>query len=181
MMLSILTCTLPERAHLLKRLTNQLTPQIEGKPVEFLVDARGRHITTGQKRNDMIQQSKGAWVCFVDDDDNISGNYVELILKALESNPDVVTFEGWMTTNGVHRVDWVIMLGERYEERGGKYYRFPNHLCPIRKSIAVQYKFPYITQGEDYQWAKAIMLAGELKTTVHIPEKIYHYDFLTKK
>ena len=166
---------------------------MQGKPVEWLTDPRRREITTGRKRNDLIQQASGAWVCFVDDDDNISGNYVDLILQALESNPDVVTFEGWMTTNGAHRVDWVIKLGERYEERGGMYYRFPNHLCCVRKSIAINYKFPNITQGEDFEWAKklndaklvdGVWISGPnpvLNTSVHITDKIYHYDYNTSK
>lgn len=180
MILSILTCTLPERAHLLKRLSDILTPQLKDN-VEWLTDPRGRQVQTGRKRNELIHQSRGAWVCFIDDDDIISSNYVALILNALQQNPDCVTFEGWMTTNDRSRMDWVIKLGESYEERGGKYYRFPNHLCPIRKSIANQFSFPPIYQGEDYQWALAINNSGVLKTSVHIPEKIYHYDFRTNK
>lgn len=178
MKLSILICTLPERAHLLKRLTDKLTPQVTNE-VELLLDPRHRHIPTGTKRNDLIRKASGEWVCFVDDDDMVADNYVKLILDALQQNPDCVTFEGWMTTNGGHRVDWVIKLGERYEERGGKYYRFPNHLCPVRKSIAGKFLFPPIHQGEDYQWA--LKIQGHLNTSVHITDKIYHYDFITKK
>ena len=185
MILSILVCTLPERAHYLKRISESITKQIEGQPVEFLVDPRPRHIPTGTKRNDMIRQSKGAWLCFVDDDDTIADDYVSLVLKALESNPDVVTFEGTYTENGKNKVDWVIKLGEKYEARheNGKYmfFRYPNHLAVMRKSIAMSVKFADVWQGEDYVWCTKIKDLDLLKTSVHIPKQLYFYDFRTNK
>jgi glycosyltransferase involved in cell wall biosynthesis len=185
MKLSILICSLPERAHHLANMLSLITHQIKDG-VEFIVDNRPRHIPTGVKRNDLMAQAKGEWVCFVDDDDYISPDYVEEILKALESNPDVVTFKGWMTTNGISHVDWCIKLGEKYEARTDpdgitRYYRFPNHLCPMRKSIATVHTFPAIWQGEDYAWAKKIHDFGMLKTEVHIDKKLYHYRFITNK
>lgn len=185
MTLSILTATIPERANYLKRLSDLITPQIDGKPVEWLIDPSPRKTPTGTKRNSLISQSKGAWVCFVDDDDWIAPTYVQDILKALESNPDVVTFEGWYTENGRNRVDWAINLGEKYEARHekGKYmfFRYPNHLAVIRKSIAISVKFKPIWQGEDFQWATEIKDRDLLKTTVHIPKHLYHYEFRTNK
>jgi glycosyltransferase involved in cell wall biosynthesis len=185
MLLSILTCTLPERAHYLKRLSEVITNQIADKPVEFLVDPRPRNVPTGTKRNDLIRQCKGAWVCFIDDDDRIADDYVSSILKALESNPDVVTFEGTYTENGRNKVDWVIKLGERYEARteNGKYmfFRYPNHLSVIRKSIANRVRFPDVWQGEDYQFATKLKDLNLLKTSVHIPKQLYFYDFKTNK
>lgn len=185
MTLSILTATLPDRAQYLKRLSSLITPQVEGKPVEWLIDPRPRNVPTGTKRNDLIRQSSGAWVCFVDDDDNISPTYVSDILQALQSNPDVVTFEGTYTENGRNKVEWVIKLGEKYEARHekGKYmfFRYPNHLAVIRKSIALSVKFKPIWQGEDFQWATEIKDRDLLKTAVHIPKQLYHYEFRTNK
>ena len=183
MILSILTATLPERAHYLKRLSDILNPQINGKDIEWLVDPRPRQVPTGLKRNDLIKCAKGDYVCFVDDDDILTPNYASLILEALKGNPDVVTFEGWYTENGRNRVDWVIKLGEKYEARHekGKYmfFRFPNHLCPVKRGIALNNPFPPIYQGEDYQWA--LKIQPFLKTSIHIPERIYHYDYRTNK
>jgi glycosyltransferase involved in cell wall biosynthesis len=181
MILSILTCTLPERAEYLTRLTNKLTPQLLNKPVEFLVDPRNATVPTGRKRNDLIRQAQGKYVCFVDDDDMLSGDYVDEILKAAESDPDVITFCGWMTTNGKQPVDWVIKLGEEYEQRNGIIYRFPNHLAVIRKDFAQRISFPPVYQQEDYRWAVMMRNSGLLKTEVHIPKKLYHYQFLTNK
>lgn len=183
MKLSILIPTLSERAHHLENIKRLLAPQLTNE-VEIIYDDRPRIIPTGQKRNDMIARAQGEWVCSVDDDDEIASTYIQDILKALESNPDCVTFEGWMTTNGAHYVHWIIKLGERYEARTDpdgvtRYYRFPNHLVPIRRSIAQQVKFPHIWQGEDYQWA--VHIQQYLKSSVHIPKLLYHYKFITHK
>lgn len=149
--------------------------------VQVLANESDRNMPTGTKRNQLISDCKGEYICFVDDDDQLSPHYIARILEALESNPDVVTFQGWMTTNGQHRVDWTIKLGESYEERNGHYYRWPNHLCVFKKSLVQHIKFPDIWHGEDYKWSLAVRESGVLKTEVHIPEQLYHYDFKDKK
>lgn len=183
MILSVLIASLPERAHHLANMMSLLTPQFRDG-VEIIVDNRPRNVPTGVKRNDLIARANGDYVCFVDDDDFVTEDYVSSILEASKSNPDCITFEGWMTTNGLHRVDWIIKLGEKYEARQDpdgvtRYYRFPNHLVPIKRSIASQHSFPAIWQGEDYQWA--VKLQPFLKTSVHIPKQLYHYKFITGK
>lgn len=180
MILSILIPTLPERAHLLQRCAEHIGTHPE---VEILIDNRPRGTTTGQKRNDLIDRAQGEYICFVDDDDFVQPGYINEIIYAIKANgfPDCVTFEGWMTTDGKHTADWVIKLGENYEDRGGIYYRFPNHLVPIKKRIAQKVKFPNKTQGEDYEWALQIKQRGLIKTSVHINKKLYHYAYITKK
>lgn len=159
-------------------------PQLNDQ-VEVITDDRGRHVPTGTKRNDLYNRAQGKYVVSVDVDDWISPDYVSEFLKATESDPDVITLEGWYTENGRNRVDWVIKLGEKYEARheNGKYmfFRFPNHLAAIRKSIATQVRFPDVWQGEDYAFALALKERNLLKTSVHIQKQLYHYAYLTNK
>ena len=183
MILSILIPTLPERKTLLERLIVSINPT---EQVEILTDSRPRGITTGEKRNDLLNRATGEYVCHVDDDDFVHNGYCREILSALESKPDCVTFEGWMTTNGIAKVDWIIKLGEKYEARQDtdgitRYYRFPNHLAAIKTSISRKARFPHVTQGEDYPWAKELNDRGLIKTSVHIPKQLYHYDFHSNK
>lgn len=177
--LAVLICTLPERSHILKRLTNVLDPQIERykDQVYYSVHDAGRHLSTGAKRNQLVEQTDSDYFCFIDDDDMVSSFYIDSIMKALETNPDVVTFCGWMTTNGVHRRDWTIKLGSQYTERNGHYYRFPNHLTVMKRKLVEAVKFPDLWKQEDYIWAKQINDRRLLKTEVHIPLQLYHYDF----
>jgi glycosyltransferase involved in cell wall biosynthesis len=178
MRLSILICTLPERADKLKRLTDILDYQIAWfkDHVHYSIHDAGRGMPTGKKRNELINQTSGEYFVFIDDDDVISDDYVEEIMKAIEQKPDVVTFKGFMTTNGEDRRDWTIKLGSKYEERNGHYYRWPNHIVPMRRDAVRQIAFPEIWIQEDYQWSKRINDMCLLKTEVHIDKVLYHYD-----
>jgi len=165
-----------------------IAPQLTDE-IEIVTDDRGRHVSTGTKRNDMYAKAKGLYVCSVDCDDWIAPTYCEDILIAIKNNmPDVVTFDGWYTENGRNHVDWVIKLGEKYEARhdatsGGKYmfFRWPNHLTAMKKEIATSVKFEPIWQGEDYKWSKEIRDRNLLKTEIHIYKQLYHYIYLTQK
>lgn len=182
MKLSILICTLPERHIFLKRLDEILKPQLDQFPeVEIVKHDAGRHMTTGEKRNWLISHSRGEFFSFIDDDDMVATDYCADILKAIESNPDVVTFNGFMTTDGNFRKNFQIKLGNAYYETHDCYYRFPNHLCPVKRSAVAGVNFPHITVQEDYRWADEVRKKGLLKTSVHINKDLYHYCFRSKK
>lgn len=182
MSLSILIPTLPERYVYLKRLQNILLPQLERhNEVVIHYNDAGKATTVGEKRNNLIARVQTDYHVFIDDDDIVSSNYVSKIVEATYKNPDVITFNGWMTTNGGNRKDFIIRVGERYEERRGVYYRFPNHIVPMKTSLVRHIKFPHVTMGEDYAFAKRVHDLRLLKTSVHIEDKLYHYDFRTRK
>jgi glycosyltransferase involved in cell wall biosynthesis len=176
----ILICTLPERASKLKSLTHSLDKQlVEG--VGYKIHDAGRGLPTGTKRNHLIEQTQSEYFSFIDDDDQVSDEYVKEIMKALESSPDVVTFNGYLTTNGMHRRNFTIKLGSRYEERSGHYYRWPNHLCVFKRDKVRHIKFPDVWNQEDYHWSKNIHDRKLLKTEVHIDKDLYWYKFETNK
>jgi glycosyltransferase involved in cell wall biosynthesis len=181
MKLAILIPTLPEpeSQKYLQRLNAILDPQIAkyAGQVTKIIDERGRHVPTGTKRNDMIAYCDADYMAFCDCDDVISKHYVKRLMEGIDKGVDVVTFCGWMTTDGAHRVDFIIKLGEKYEERGGKYYRFPNHITCMKRELVEKIKFPPVWNGEDYQWSKRINDLGLLKTEHHITDQLYHYDF----
>ena len=182
------------------RLMDILRPQLNDQ-VEVLSDDRPRNQPpTGTKRTELYARANGKYVCSVDCDDWIAPDYVSSILEAAESDPDVITFDGWYTENDRNHVDWCIKLGEKYEARhdqanGGKYmfFRFPNHLVPMKKELATRVRFPDISHGEDFEWSKkisaAILVNGVyvptanslLKTEVHIYKQLYHYKYRTDK
>lgn len=180
MVLSILIPTLPERAHHLDNLLYLLNPQLTDQ-VEVLIDDRPRGVTTGEKRNDLYYKAKGMYSISLDDDDWVPSDYVKRLLIAASHNADCITFKGWMTTDNHSRVNFVLRLGEKYEERGGVYYRFPNHIVGIKSDICRMAKFPNKTVGEDYAWAKEINDRGLIKSEYFIDYEMYHYQYLTNK
>lgn len=179
MKLYLLICTLPERAAKLKRLTQSIDKQlVEG--VSYKIHDSGRSMPTGTKRNQLIEQTQSDYFSFIDDDDVISNEYVSEIMKAIESKPDVITFNGYITTNGKDRRDFTIKLGSKYEEKNGHYYRWPNHLAVFNRDKVRHIKFPDIWQQEDYQWSRTIHERKILKTEVHIEKDLYWYNYETK-
>lgn len=181
--LSILICSLPEPYNIekLRRLEGILRPQIEGRDIELLIDSSDRRTPTGTKRNNLFAKAQGEYIQFVDDDDVPTESFIKDILWGLQGSPDCVTFRGWMTTNGANRREFTIKLGSQYHERDGHYYRWPNHLAVMRKSLVQHIKFPDIWITEDYIWSKAVNDQRVLKTEYHIDKPIYHYDYWDNK
>jgi glycosyltransferase involved in cell wall biosynthesis len=180
MILSILIPTIPKRSGLLSVLLQELYRQIGNKPIEVLVH-KGEG-TTGAKRNELVQSAKGEYVCFIDDDDAVSHQYIDLIIAALASKPDCLSLNGLMTTNGRHPHKFIHSLKfSAYFEQDKVYYRPPNHLNVMRRSIAEQFPFPDKTFGEDTAWAMDICAAQALKTEVEINEILYYYQYKSNK
>lgn len=185
MKLSILIPTLnePESINYLHRLNNILDPQIARFPglVEKVINDAGRAMPTGTKRNELIKNSEGEYFSQIDCDDIVPPYYVEELMKAIEQGPDVVSFIGFMTTNGEHRREFTIKLGEKYEERNGQYFRYPNQLCCYKRETVKDVHFQPIWVQEDYNWATEVMKKRLLKSEVHIGDKwMYHYAFTHK-
>jgi glycosyltransferase involved in cell wall biosynthesis len=177
----ILICHLPERAEKLRRLTRALDRQKAKHKgiVDYKINDAGRSMPTGIKRNMLIEQTQSDYINFIDDDDEISENYVDEIVKGMETGADVITFNGWYTEFGKNRQDFTIRLGSKYYEDPNDefyYHRFPNHLAVMKRSAVQNVKFPPIWQTEDYQWAKQIADKGLLKTEYHINDFIYWYN-----
>lgn len=186
--LSILIPTLPDRKDFFTTMRDSIIsncPDEYLERIEIISDDRGREISTGEKRNDCVNKAKGKYVWHVDDDDELLPTAIKDVFDATLKNPDVVCFNGYMTTDGSNRIDWEIRLGHPYTavQRDGKefYLRHPNHISPMKKEHAIKVQFPHLTMGEDYKFAKALNDLGALKTEEIINKDIYHYKFRTKK
>lgn len=182
MTLSILIPTLPDpyRYRMLSRLNDVLDPQIlkYQDRVEKRLNDAGKTMTIGEKRNWLIANSSCEYFVFIDDDDMISPDYLDEIFKAMESKPDVITFNGYYTENRGQRKRFEIRLGNGYNETRDCFFRWPNHLAIMRRDAVVTVRFPHIIQREDYLWSKEINDKGLLKSSVHIEKDLYWYDFI---
>jgi glycosyltransferase involved in cell wall biosynthesis len=149
--------------------------------VEIVTLADDGKIPTGEKRNMLLDMAKGKYVVFVDDDDVVSPDYLPQIVKALLLNPDAIGFKGYITTNGTRKMEWRISVKYKYEQRNGIYYRYNNHLSPIRREIAQKIRYKPIYHGEDADYAKRLHEAKLVKHEIFIDKFLYHYDYKTKK
>ena len=182
MKLSVLICSLVKRKFSLQRLMLILQPQLHyfSNDVEILTDVDNGEKIVGTKRNDLIQRATGEYVCFIDDDDLVSKDYMAKIIAAISSLPDCCGIEGQMRTNGrnprmfIHSIKY-----NTWYEKDGVYYRTPNHLNPIKRELAVQIPFPAKNIGEDRSYSDRIFPL--LKTEQYITGVIYHYNFMSRK
>lgn len=175
--LSILICSLEERKEqFLSRILSLIKPQIEGKRVEIVILTDQAQIPIGSKRNIALDSANGKYVCFVDDDDLVSEDYVDLILEKTHQDPDVISISGFITTNGGDRKLVSQGIEFTHSEVEGVYYRLPNHLSIHKKSTIVS-RFMNLRTGEDDEWASRRI--KEIKKESRIEKPIYHYDYRT--
>lgn len=174
--LSILIPSLEERRKTLEQLKTELANQIGKRNVEVLSLPDNRQMTIGQKRNMLLTQSTGEYVSFVDDDDMVSPDYIEKVLNALTKNPDCSSLTGEIVFSDGYSRPFIHSLryGQWIDDHEGKvYYRPPNHLNAVRRSIAVQVGFPSWNSGEDRSFSMGIR--HFLKKEEWIEGVIYNY------
>jgi glycosyltransferase involved in cell wall biosynthesis len=185
MKLSILIPTLPNRKAMLEELLNNLWSQAKKNSLEnhFEVFTDDDSLMTiGEKRNKMLQSASGEFVVFIDDDDEISDDYLLSIIGAiiLDPNADCVGMRGYITFDGQNRKQWSISRHHKtWHEESGIYFRTPNHISPVKTEIAKKCGFPSIKDGEDYAYSMAIL--PYLEREIFIDKEIYHYKYVSKK
>jgi hypothetical protein len=177
---SILICTLDEKSHKFQRLYTKLLEQISKLHLETQVEVvfykDNRTHSIGSKRNKLIENSRGKYVCFIDDDDDVSDAYVSLIYNALKSNPDCVSLVGRLLEEGKKPCKFCHSNHFRtYVQKGTKYFRPPNHLNTIRADIVKQFKFLEENLFEDLDWTMRVAKSGVLKRESKVTEVLYFY------
>lgn len=186
MILSLLILTIDERREMFENIYAILKMQIlnnaNKNQIEILIDNSLNSI--GTKRNNLLEKAKGKYIAFVDDDDEVSNEYIESLMAAIKQKPDCVSLRGVITWNGgnpelfEHSVKYSAYATTTNEI---KYERYPNHLNCIKSSIAKQFKFKEINFGEDTDWATQIFQSGLLKKEVYIDKVLYHYKYIVNK
>lgn len=173
--LSILICHLNERAVKLAELMAVLEPQLT-PDVQLLVESDSGEMDIGAKRNKLLFNARGTYVAYIDDDDQVTPDYIASIMKAIETGPDCVGIEGILRFGNdpdrkfIHSVS----VNEWREGEDGIFYRSPNHLNPVRKDIAMQVKFvESMNHGEDHDYSRRIQPL--LSSEVYIGHPIYIY------
>lgn len=158
-------------------LNEKLNKQIDGREVEVLWLGDNKSMSIGEKREHLINISKGDYVSFIDDDDDISDTYIDDALKAFETNPDVVTFEcEYKNKDTNQRVRVKFGMDYINEDIKDVSYRMPYPICFIKKVIALQVKFPHQNLGEDTVFAKQLFDLCFLQKEIHIPKVLYYYN-----
>jgi hypothetical protein len=178
-MWSILICTIENRDNFFKKLYEKLENQIlesslQNK-VEILYFRDNRKFSIGFKRNQLLSACKGKYVNFIDDDDDVHANYVQMLYDKMQCNPDCISLVGIIYQyNGSRKFIHSIQY-DKYFEQSDIYFRPPNHLNPIKREIAIRFIFPQVNNMEDTNWAMQIARSKLLKKEEPIYEPYYFY------
>jgi glycosyltransferase involved in cell wall biosynthesis len=167
-----------ERIDLFSRLKCVLYPQLT-PDVEIIPLIDHGEISIGVKRNHLLSMAKGEYISFVDDDDLVSSNYVQQILNAIATGPDVVGIKLIHYLNGylLGKTEHSIKYKEWKNTMGGdglwQFTRCPNHLNPVKRELALRAGFPDKVYGEDKDYS--LNLVKLISTEVMIHHPIYYY------
>jgi len=179
--LSILVATMDSRRTLFERVYNKLRGQIitaglHGQ-VEILSERDNGKKKIGHKRNILVNRAKGDYVCFVDDDDDVSSDYVARLVEATKQGKDCIGITERIMWHGKWIAFEHALQHKTYSRsKDGKFLRSPNHLNPIRRAIALRHPFTCKDHGEDTDYAMSMVRAGALKSETFLDDPpLYWY------
>jgi len=182
--LSILIPTIPERIKVLSKLYDKLLLQVgERADVEILSFCDNKKRSIGYKRDALVQCANGKYCVFVDDDDDVSIDYVSEIIKRTDKDYDVIMFNTMSYLDGKPckiRVS-LDVVNEEVELVNGKYKdcnRQPFHTSVWRTEIAKSERFADVGYGEDWDWAKRLI--PKVESYVKIDKFLHIYKFDSK-
>jgi len=186
--LSILICTIPERKNMFSEIFTELHTQINYcKTVHptlgdanIIVDGSkkfndgGKNI--GKKREGLVNLATAKYLCFLDDDEKISPDFVETLLRLCCEDKDVCTFRSLATLKN----NWALVdmsLNNIFNEQINPdkiTYRRPWHVCPVRSEFAKKYPFEDSNYGEDWIWFDQVL--KDCETESHTDRIIHNYN-----
>lgn len=191
--LTVMILSIPSRVDnavsLMKKLEGQLGNR---RSVEILILTDNRSQSISEKRNVLLNAARGQFVCFLDDDDGVANNYIDLLLKAVKENPNVdcISFDQFCSLDG-EPMNVSFGIGNPHgqlwrNEDGllGDIKRPPYHMCLFRREIAQSEEFRPMfaangqSYGEDFDWL--IRLYPKIQTEHHISEPLHMYVYNSK-
>jgi glycosyltransferase involved in cell wall biosynthesis len=188
--LSILILSIPSRLDKLTTLLHKLETQIKHRPekVEILclLDNKSKHIA--DKRNDLLNAASGKYIVFLDDDDDISDDYITSLVDIIDEYPntDIITFNQRCLIDG-RKMNVSFGMNNPTEHpyvmpdgNLSDILRPPFHICVWKTDIAKTEEFERIydangQSGEDHHWCKK--LYPKIKTEYKINKQLHHYIY----
>jgi Glycosyl transferase family 2 len=176
---SILIPTLASRRQKLRLLLDVLLPQVEGQAgcVEIVALHNNGEKSLAEYRQALLEDARGAWLSFVDDDDMVADDFVPSITEALVSqDPDFVAFRALLYSDGARRGPECrtgIQYGS-WHDTAEAYIRDVTHLNPVRATIAKQADFRTESAGAE-DWSYVSQVRPLLRTQAVVNKILYHY------
>jgi len=190
--LSILIPSIPSRyrilASLAKSLHSQVTYMNTWHPslgeIEIIIDGSERFLdgglSIGKKREKLVTEANGSYLCFLDDDESIAPNYLETLVRLCNENKDVCTFRSLAKMDNYWTVIDMKLFYQNEEATPNRIVRRNAwHVCPVRSKYAKLHTFDDINYGEDWKWFEQVLKHCE--TEAHTDAVIHSYQHSATK
>ncbi len=178
MRLSILIATVGERTECFMDLVAALATQVPPykNQIEVLIYWNNFEKPLAEIRQALVEEAKGDYVCFIDDDDSVPPYYCDRIMEALTTSPDYVGWRMQLWWNGEKmKPTYHSIRYPEWSDDAHGYYRNTSHLNPIKREIALQVPFIGDDGPEDVSWGARV--APLVKTEEYIEDCMYYYHF----
>jgi hypothetical protein len=175
--LTIVTPTMHGRKVWLDRMLEVLQPQLEAnlETVEHFILLDGGEMSLGKKMNLLYGMAQGKYIAVVNDDDVLPDYYISTILKAAESDADILLgkiSQYW--TSGMR-------LPEDYPDNGEVINRYEN-VIPVKTSLMQEYGIWNEEAGNNYnQDSHNSIRVRDAAKSVHDMDVIIYYHFRSHK
>ena len=132
----------------------------------------------GFTRNNGIKLSKGSYIVFIDSDDYVSSNFIEIIEKNIdEESPDVIIFDYYIEKNNkLNKTDGLPLKQGRISKldalalsKGACWGKVYKKNIIIENSI----EFPNLIRSEDLAFCKAFI--SKCDRIYYLKEYLYYY------
>jgi len=176
-LLTIAIPTIEQRKDCFIELYNEIKRQCEpfGDLIEIIYLCDNKEITIGAKRQKLNNIAKGKYIVQWDDDDWIHPHGIDIIMKALPSNADVISYN---YSCNVPLTDYTsfprnISINNKgfVDNKNKILYTIPDCKNPIKKEIIEKVIFNDINFGEDFYYK--LDLVPHLKIEYKIDEHVY--------
>lgn len=176
--LTVLIPAIPSRWNKFQKIFDKLEKQATDE-VEILAFIDNKKRTIGAKREGLKGLVKGEYMCFVDDDDDVSDDFIEEILKGMKGNPDVITFQqNAIIGDKKGIIDFDLDNDNEQFKPNEVTKRKPFTCCAWKSSLGKVVKFPDLMYGEDAGW---LIPLWEIAITQYKINKVLHtYIFDSK-
>lgn len=179
---SVLIPTIPGREKKLRCLVADIREKLERicpeLRVEFCVAFDNREMSIGLKRQQLLNQAKGKYLSFIDDDDTITDAYIEDLWACFQGGYPTMRLRGQMKEyTFTHSVKVTLAHKMATTEEPPVFQRPPNHLNPMFADIAKLIPFKNAVHGEDLDWTIVLLKSKFLEVEYQSDPLRIHYNY----
>lgn len=177
--LSILIPTIPGREASLQSLLRSISEKIQrnAPDMTYKIDIAFDNCETsiGLKRQSLLKGATGRYTAFIDDDDDITDEYIQDTWACIQGGYDVMRLRGSIGPyTFTHSLEFPLTSPMAI---GEVFVRPPNHLNPMLSDIGKLIPFKNAVRGEDLDWTVSLSKSGFLTREYRADASRIHYIY----